>query len=145
MPVPEQVRSAALAAFDARRADALVLELLDDTCVGPWQMRQPLPEGVTRSLVFAGPGLMVRLDVLAQEPQGNSTGEQGRSHLAMLEVELTPDRPMFVEVLTPRSELRLRTGPGGRLQLTAPAQGPLSLLIDAEGVEQHWQTSWVTL
>jgi hypothetical protein len=89
---------------------------------------------------------MVRLDVLAQEHEGsNGIGESDGSHLAQLEAELTPDRPMFVEVLTPRSELRLRTGPGGRLQLTAPAQGPLSLLIDAEGAEQHWQTSWVTL
>lgn len=139
MPVPEQVREAALAAFDARRADALVLELLDDSCVGPWQQRQPLPDGVERSLVFAGPGLMVRLDVLAKQPEDTPV------HLTLLDVELTPDRPMFVEVLTPRSELRLRTGPGGRLQLTAPRQGPLSLLIDGADGQQHWQTSWVTL
>ena len=140
MPVPEQVREAALAAFDARRAEALVLALLDDSCVGLWQQRQPLPDSVSRSLVFAGPGLMVRMDVLAREHE-----QEGESHLALLDVELTPDRPMFVEVLTPRSELRLRTGPGGRLQVTAPRQGPLSLLIDAADGGQHWQTSWVTL
>ena len=140
MPVPEKVREAALAAFDARRAEALVLELLDDSCVGLWQQRQPLPDGVSRSLVFAGPGLMVRIDVLEREHEDDST-----SHLALLDVELTPDRPMYVEVLTPQSELRLRTGPGGRLQMTAPSQGPLSLLIDGADGGHHWQTSWVTL
>jgi hypothetical protein len=138
--VPEQVRSAALAAFDERRPGAVVLELLDDSFTGLWQLRQPLPEGVSRALVFAGPGLMARVYVLDTE--------QDSSPVMPLRVQLTPERPLFVEVLSPRADVHLRSGPGTSIDITSPDRGPLSLLLTTEDDDvgaQRWQTSWITL
>lgn len=140
MTVPEQVRAAALAAFDERREGAVVLELLDDSFTGLWQLRQPLPEGVSRALVFAGPGLMARVFVLGTETEG--------APVMPLRVELTPERPLYVEVLSPRAEVRLRSGPGTSIDITAPDRGPMSLLMTPASEEQpgqRWQTSWITL
>ncbi|MCW2674442.1 MAG: hypothetical protein JWP14_3031 [Frankiales bacterium] len=138
MTVPEQVRSAALAAFDERREGAVVLELLDDSFTGLWQLRQPLPDGVSRALVFAGPGLMARVYVLETE--------EDSSPVIPLRVQLTPERALYVEVLSPRADVHLRSGPGTSIDITAPDRGPLSLLLESNDVEaQRWQTSWITL
>ncbi|MCU1602184.1 MAG: hypothetical protein JWO22_2893 [Frankiales bacterium] len=143
MAVPDHVRLAALAAFDRRREGAVLLELIDDTCTGSWELHPALPAGVTRVLVFAGPGLLARVSVLdvenGQRPEG----------VARLEVRTTPEIELLVEVLSPRTDVSLRSGPGSRVLVSAPSHGPLSMVLSrvAAGAVRgrDWQTSWITL
>lgn len=143
MPVPQEIRDAALSAFGQRQPSAVLLTLVEDTFTADGRHSSSRrPEGGNRHVTFADADLLVDIEVL---------GDQVKDDQAVLRVRSWPARQLYVEVLNPRADLRLRWGPGGPLDVTAPARGPLSLLLShADGAgdgtaDRCWQTSWITL
>lgn len=135
MSVPSAVREAAIAAFDARRADARVLDLMHDSFLD-----EPAPQtrngGVRRLLVFgSGDPAEVRVEVSYS------------ALLTELSVTVEPAEAVEVEVLTMQPQLRLVVRGTPPLRLVSTSKGPASLAITRQLPEgtQRWQTAWVTL
>lgn len=132
-PMPERVRHEALAAYARRRvdaADAALAELSADSA-------GDVPAGVRggyggRVLTFAGPGVVVEIEV---------TGEGAELEIAG---RLSPARPARIAVRHPDGELAARADDAGHFVVRAVPSGPVSLafaMADASSVI----TSWVRL
>lgn len=128
--VPDNVRSAAVAAFNAQDLDDVVLDLVADTQVylGP---------GTTecmRRLRFAGHGWVAVVDV------------QGRRNLT-LDVRISPDQPATMEVRTADTSGRVETQLRGRSPFSDVPPGLMTLLIRGREDFEHKlaRTAWVCL
>jgi hypothetical protein len=143
LPVPQEIRDAALSAFAQRHPSAVLLELVEDTFTADGRLPGAgQPNGTNRHVTFADGDLLVDVEVLADQVEDDRV---------VLRVRSWPARQLYVEVLNPHGDVHLRWGPGGPLDVTAPVRGPLSLLLshadetgDGTG-GRSWQTSWITL
>lgn len=135
MPVPRDVREAALAAYAARSPEVEVLELLHDSALdGPLWTSVPR-EGSHRSLVFGRTSPFVQVDVVYGQD------------LSTLTVHVIPVQAYQVEALSPESDVHLMTAGLPPLTLATTATGPMSLRVrtdDGTGPKE-WRTSWVVL
>ena len=127
--VPDGVRSAAVAAFDADDLDDLVLDLVADS----WSTRSSGPPECIRRLRFAGQGWAAVVDVR-------------RSGQLTLDVQISPDEPGTIEVRTADASGRVRTQHLGSSPFQVPP-GLMSVLIRGRDDTEHTlaRTAWVYL
>lgn len=135
MEVPAQVRAAALAAFAHRRSSSGVLPLLWDSLLSPATSRPTAGRG-DRTLHFGDDTTSLRVEVTYGRP------------VVTLTVDVRPHAAVTVELVTPRTDLRLSVTGVPPLELFAAARGPVSLLLrqsDPAGSPTTSTTAWVVL
>lgn len=127
--VPDSVRGAAVAAFDADDLDDLVLDLVADS----WSTRSSGPPECIRRLRFAGQGWAAVVDVR-------------RSGRLTLDVRISPEEPGTIEVRTVDASGRVRTQHRGSSPVEVPP-GLMSVLIRGRDDVEHAlaRTAWVCL
>jgi hypothetical protein len=135
VPVPQEVRAAAVAAFGSRLRGRSLLELLRDDDAPLLEQPPRSPSDAHRELLFGDETTTVRVGVRYAPP------------LAELTVHVVPLPHVELEVIGPEQDPRIVVRGSSPLHVATRFRGPTALLVTGEvdGQLRTWQTSWVTL